>query len=199
MTIFNMPQDYYSTLGISRSASADEIKAAYRKLALKHHPDRGGGKEAEDKFKQVNEAYQVLSNPDKRAQYDRFGRVSGNGGMPTGEPNFGGFEFNFGGGGFGDIFESFFSQAFSTVQATVEIPPAQAVLGDRLDLRVGDETVRLDIPPGTETGAQFAMRGKGRQHQRGRGDLVITVRVKMPRRLSREQKRLWEELKKQGG
>ena len=60
-----------------------------------------------DKFKQVNEAYQVLSNPDKRAQYDRFGRVSGNGGMPTGEPNFGGFEFNFGGGGFGDIFESF--------------------------------------------------------------------------------------------
>ena len=94
MTIFNMPQDYYSTLGISRSASADEIKAAYRKLALKHHPDRGGGKEAEDKFKQVNEAYQVLSNPDKRAQYDRFGRVSGNGGMPTGEPNFGGFEFN---------------------------------------------------------------------------------------------------------
>ena len=81
----------------------------------------------------------------------------------------------------------------------MEIPPAQAVLGDRLDLRVGDETVRLDIPPGTETGAQFAMRGKGRQHQRGRGDLVITVRVKMPRRLSREQKRLWEELKKQGG
>jgi curved DNA-binding protein CbpA len=66
-----MAQDYYSTLGISKTASSEEIKKAYRRLAHEHHPDKGKGDP--DKFKQINEAYQILSDPNKRAQYDRFG------------------------------------------------------------------------------------------------------------------------------
>ncbi|MBV9270790.1 MAG: molecular chaperone DnaJ [Candidatus Eremiobacteraeota bacterium] len=99
-------KDFYEILGVGRGASADEIKRAYRSLARKHHPDVAQDKhQAEHRFKEINEAYEVLSDPDKRAQYDRYGTV-GNG-MGTG----GGFgDFGFG-GGFGDIFDMFFSDA----------------------------------------------------------------------------------------
>ena len=77
-------RDYYEILGVSKSVSADEIKKAYRKVAMQHHPDRNPGDHtAEDKFKEAAEAYEVLSDPDKRAQYDRFGHSafsSGRGG-----------------------------------------------------------------------------------------------------------------------
>ncbi|MBN2197635.1 DnaJ domain-containing protein [Candidatus Wolfebacteria bacterium] len=114
--------DYYKILGINKDASAEEVKKAFRKLAHKYHPDKGGD---EKKFKEINEAYQVLSNKEKRAQYDRFGRVFDG---SSGEPGFGGFgfggpfsnaqgqnpfgeiKFDFGGdmGDLGDIFDSFF-------------------------------------------------------------------------------------------
>ncbi len=111
--------DYYKILGVDRGASESDIKSAYRKLAHKYHPDKAGG---DDKmFKRINEAYQVLSNREKRAQYDRFGRTfSGNAGSgPAGDAsdwrNFGnGFEFGFDFGGFGenenlsDVFDAFF-------------------------------------------------------------------------------------------
>jgi molecular chaperone DnaJ len=89
-----MAQDYYQTLGISKTASADEIKRAYRKLAHQYHPDKGNGNA--DKFKEVNEAYQVLSNPDKRAQYDRFGsNFQNNAGFNPGQASgFEGFDFS---------------------------------------------------------------------------------------------------------
>lgn len=105
-----MAKDYYSILGVSKSASADEIKKAYRKLALKYHPDKGGGAEAEAKFKEVNEAYQILSDDNKRRQYDQYGQVFGNGGgASSANAGFGGFDFNTAGfGDFGDIFETFF-------------------------------------------------------------------------------------------
>jgi len=108
-------KDYYEILGIARNASADEIKKAYYKLAHKYHPDKGGD---ESKFKEINEAYQVLSDSDKRAQYDQFGRVfegsptgggqqGGFGGFPGGNPP-PGFDFEFGFDNLGDIFEEMF-------------------------------------------------------------------------------------------
>lgn len=94
-----MPRDYYEVLGLKRDASEDEIKRAYRKLAREHHPDRNpGDKQAESRFKEVQEAYDVLSDKTKRGQYDQFGSA-GPGGRPNGAP--GGFQWG-GGGGFGE-------------------------------------------------------------------------------------------------
>lgn len=109
-----MAQDYYQTLGVSKSASADEIKKAYRKLAHQFHPDKGAGNEG--KFKEVNEAYQVLSDQNKRAQYDQFGQTFNNAGRNAGAGGFGGFDFSnfaqgFGGVEFDDVFD-FFSEGF---------------------------------------------------------------------------------------
>lgn len=102
-------RDYYEVLGVSKSASEDELKKAYRKLARKYHPDvnRDNPEEAAEKFKEINEAYEVLSNSDKRAQYDQFGHAAFDGtGAGSG---FGGFSGSTGGaGGFGDIFDMFF-------------------------------------------------------------------------------------------
>ena len=97
-------RDYYEILGVSKNASDEDLKKAFRKLAFEFHPDRNKDKNAEEKFKEINEAYQVLSDQEKRARYDQFGHagLSGNGGANSG---FGGFEDL---GGFGDIFDSFF-------------------------------------------------------------------------------------------
>lgn len=105
-------KDYYELLGVARGASSDDIKRAYRNLALTHHPDVAEDKtRAEHHFKEVNEAYQVLSDPQKRAQYDRYGTVGSNGSADFG---FGGFAQQ---GGFGDIFDMFFNDARSHAQA----------------------------------------------------------------------------------
>jgi molecular chaperone DnaJ len=103
-------KDYYEVLGLQKGASDDEIKKAFRKLAIKYHPDKNqGNKEAEESFKEINEAYQILSDPEKKAQYDQFGTTdfNGAGGFD------GGFDFS-NMGGFGDIFESFFGGGFSS-------------------------------------------------------------------------------------
>lgn len=203
-----MARDYYEILGVSKSASADEIKRAYRKLALKYHPDTNGNKEnpeAEKKFKEINEAYQVLSDANKRQQYDQYGRTfdqAGAGGQGFG--GFGGFEgfdFSQGGGfggfgGLGDIFEEFFGAQFSQVQAELRISPAQAVLGDKIRVNVDGENLEFEIPAGTQDGASFRFQGRGKAYKGGRkGDLILTVRVEYPKRLSREERELWEKLK----
>ncbi|HMI09252.1 MAG TPA: molecular chaperone DnaJ [Candidatus Saccharimonadales bacterium] len=106
-------RDYYEVLGVSKTASADEIKKAFRKAAVQHHPDKEGGDEA--KFKEINEAYEVLKDQQKRQRYDQFGHagVGGNGGGASGGNPFEGFggqnvNFDFGDGGLGDIFGQFF-------------------------------------------------------------------------------------------
>ena len=116
-----MPEkrDYYEVLGIARDATDEEIKEAFRRLAFKYHPDHNREDGAEERFKEVNEAYEVLSDPDKRVAYDRFGHGGGEGLFGRG---FEGFDF----GGFGDIFDAFFGGAAT---ATRQAPQRGADLG----------------------------------------------------------------------
>lgn len=148
-------KDYYEVLGVSKNASADDIKKAYRKLAHQFHPDKTGGDEA--KFKEVNEAYQVLSNAEKRAQYDQFGHAGFNGGGAGGQSGFygapGGWQWNVNGNGFNpedleDILGSVFSGGFSggarrggkssrrgkDLEYAIEITLEEAKTGKHLDL-----------------------------------------------------------------
>ena len=110
-----MASDPYSVLGVSKSASADDIKKAYRKLAHQYHPDKKGGNEA--KFKEVNEAYQVLGDPEKKARYDQFGSTGPTGGFGGGGQY---QDFNFNGGGFESIFDMFTGGFGSTAHQRAE-------------------------------------------------------------------------------
>ncbi len=354
-----MSKDYYQILGVSKSAGADEIKAAFRKLAHQHHPDKPGGDEA--KFKEANEAYQVLGDAEKRQKYDQFGSAAFENGGGGGGQGFGGFDFSGfqGGGGFedlGDLFGSAFgfgggrgrrqhrgsdvqvdidlsfteavfgiqkeisltkentcercggvgaepgtemntcedcsgSGVKTVVQRTIlgnmqtrvacpscdgrgEVPkttcttckgegvirgrksltiniPAgvdngnvvrvrgegqavkggesgdllirihvaadkrfgrvgdqifstaligftQAALGDSIGVETVDGPVSLKIPAGTQSGTEFRLRGKGIPSRHGRGDQLVTVQVTTPKKLSREQRKLLEELDLRG-
>ena len=198
-----MSKEYYELLGLQKGASDADIKKAFRKKAHQLHPDKGGDKA---KFQEINEAYQVLSDPQKKAQYDQFGHAGNRGGFGGGQPGgaqgFGGFDFSgFGGqgqqaGGFGSIFEDLFESAFSQVQVQLAISIPQAVLGDtvRFKTNFGDE-IELRIPAGAHEGLAFRFRGKGQQTRRGRGDLTVVLHIEIPKRLSREEKELYERLK----
>ncbi|MDD5208768.1 MAG: molecular chaperone DnaJ [Elusimicrobiales bacterium] len=103
--------DYYRTLGVARNANPDEIKSAYRKLAMKHHPDRNpGNNDSEAAFKEINEAYEVLSTPEKRQVYDQYGAEGLKAGAGAGRGGFGGFQGADLGDMFGDLFENLFTQ-----------------------------------------------------------------------------------------
>ncbi|AZV39152.1 molecular chaperone DnaJ [Komagataeibacter xylinus] len=133
--------DYYAALEVSRDANGDEIKRAYRKLAMKYHPDRNpGDAEAENKFKEISEAYEVLKDDQKRAAYDRFGHAAFEGGGP------GAGGFDFGGGGLGDIFEQMFGDMMggrrggrrsgADIQVQVSITFAEAFAGVKKEITI---------------------------------------------------------------
>src|ERR1035437_8767071 len=285
--------DYYKILGISKTATADEIKKAYRKLALQYHPDRNKGKEAEGKFKEVTKAYEVLSDPQKKQTYDQFGAAAFEQGSPTGQGPFGaggpfgGFGgqqgpfnytytngggaqgFDFGGAGFSDpfeIFEQFFGggnpfgrtgQRRTTYQLTisfmeavegvskrvelagktqtikipagvdngsrirfgdydvvVEITPdkrvrregydiisdqeitfLQAALGDTVEIKTVQDSVKIKIPAGTQPETVIRLRGKGVKMIRGsgHGDHYVRIKIVVPKNLSAHQKELLKE------
>ena len=199
-------RDYYEVLGISKSASDDEIKKAFRKLAIKFHPDKNpGDKEAETKFKEANEAYEVLRDKQKRQRYDQFGHagVGGDGGagnpFQNGNFNFNGqsFQFDFGGAsGFDDILGSIFGfgprnrrqtrgQDFQT-QITIDFE--DAIFGATTSVDIGDENIKLKIPAGIHDGQSIRIAGKGGEAPKGgqKGDLYVQVRVRAHKSLTRE-------------
>jgi molecular chaperone DnaJ len=150
-------QDYYETLGVSRGAGGADLKSAYRKLAMQYHPDRNpDDTSAEHKFKEVNEAYAVLRDADKRAAYDRFGHAAfENGG---GGPGAGGFDFNFG-AGFADVFDEMFgefmgggrgqgNQRGADLRYNMEISLEEAFEGKNAEIRV-PSSVNCDSCAGT--------------------------------------------------
>jgi DnaJ-class molecular chaperone len=179
-----MRMDYYSILGVPKGAPDDEIKKAYRKMAMKHHPDRNGGDDT--KFKQIQEAYDTLSDPAKRSQYDN----------PNQGFNHGGFQFHFGpGSGFEDIFAQFgFEAPFghprqqrknkdlriqidldlpSTLVEQVKTVSVQTTTGER-------QTVQVNIPRGIKTGNQMRYAGLGDNmfNTIPRGDLYVHFHIR---------------------
>lgn len=168
-------KDYYSVLGVSKSASADELKKAYRKLAVQYHPDKNKTKEAEEKFKEINQAYEVLSDTQKRKQYDQFGSAAFEGGAGPGPGGFNqgpfnysystngqGFGFDFGDGGFSDpfsIFEQFFGGASpfgNRKQAySLSIEFLDAVNGTEKEVTIDGKKKTIKIPAGVNNGSRI--------------------------------------------
>ena len=205
-------RDYYEVLGVSMNASDDEIKKAYRKLAIKYHPDRNpGDKEAEAKFKEINEAHEVLSDKQKRARYDQFGHagVGGAGGGfggASGNPFGGGFNYNgqtfnfdFGNGGmFDDILGSLFGfgaggarrpRRGADMQVAVSLTFEEAIFGTTKTVEANGESLKVKIPAGIDDGMSIRIRGKGGPAPEGGtepGDLYVRVRVKPHKTLMRE-------------
>jgi molecular chaperone DnaJ len=203
-----MPEkDYYDILGVKKNATDEELKKAYRNLAKKYHPDKNkGNKEAENKFKEISEAYAVLSDREKRQQYDRLGREAFSGaGGPFGA---GGFDFQQfaeqfaraggrgrtgrragGGGGFTDIFSDLFGggvefeqgpERGADVEAELTIDFRGAVLGATMDLRINGSSIKVKIPEGVADGQRIRLRGKGAPGMGGgaAGDLNVLIHVR---------------------
>jgi curved DNA-binding protein len=194
-------RDYYETLGVGRDATAEEIRAAYRRLARQYHPDLNKDAGAEDKFKEVSEAYEVLSDPQKREQYDQLGAswrsgddVSGAEGFGGGgRPGASGVEFDFGTGDFSDFFESLFgsrrprpeTDGFSLrgrdQEATLELSLEEAAVGGRRRFSLADgREYQTNIPAGVADGQRIRLAGKGESGvgDGPPGDLFLRIQLR---------------------
>ena len=189
-----MAKSLYETLEINEKATADEIKKAYRKLARKYHPDVNKDPQAEEKFKEINAAYEVLSNPEKKQQYDQYGDsmfggqnfhdfARGQGSnvdldeilrqMFGGGGGFGRSGFSQGGfGGFGG-----FSEPDLDTNAQITVPFDVAVLGGKQFINLNNDSFDVKIPEGIEDGQKIRAKGKGKSYQGQRGDLILKINV----------------------
>lgn len=201
-------KDYYKVLGVGRSATQDEIKKAFRKLAVKYHPDKNpGDKAAEEKFKEISEAYEVLSNAESRKKYDELGanwkqyENAGFGGR-GGFQGFGGQ--GFGASGFSEFFERFFggrgggfdfgdiggfgnfggrgrSRAMKgqDMSASLNLTLREAYFGSQRLINIGSQTIKVSIKPGVKDGQTLRVKGKGNPGVNGgeNGDLMMKINI----------------------
>jgi curved DNA-binding protein len=204
-------KDYYKILGVDRKASADDIRKAYRKLAMQHHPDKNpGDKKAEEKFKEINEAYQVLSDETKRARYDQLGSAYSDFRTRGGRPGDfrwedwrggGGSSVNMddifggGGGGFSDFFRTIFGEAMRSsirnqaaqqqpqgYQQEIQISFQEAYEGTTRQLQTDGRKLQVRIPAGVKTGSKVRVAGAGPEGL----DLYLIVNITDEDRFERE-------------
>lgn len=210
----------YDTLGVSKDASSDEIKKAYRRLARKYHPDINKEAGAEEKFKEINAAYEILSDENKRKQYDTYGdnmfggqnfgdfaRSAGNmddlneilknifGGAFSG-----GFSSTSGSyrssGGFGGFDFGGFGSEDLDISANLNIPFELAVMGGEKEISINNQNIKIRIPSGINSGEKLRVRGKGRVSSRSGsvGDIILIVSVEESSEFKRENDDLYKNI-----
>ncbi len=210
-------RDYYEILGVNKNASEAELKRAFRENARKHHPDVDKSAGAEERFKELNEAYQVLINPEKRQAYNQFGHDAfGAGGTAGGNPfaggGFGPFTYSwgnsggnvdisdiFGGEGLGDIFDAFFGggarrpRRGRDISLELTISFLEAVWGVEKEVSYGGKKLKAKIPAGAFDGIQLRFTGEGEPGPNSlpSGDLYLLVRVVPEPRFSRSGEDLY--------
>ena len=204
-------RDYYEILGVDRKASSEDIKKAYRKLAIKYHPDKNPGDEAsEEKFKEASNAYSVLSDPEKRKMYDTRGHAGVHGmgfeGFTNMDDIFANFNDIFGRpayGGFGDVYSDVFGPQRQTTRKyrgrdhriDVTIPFVEAVLGTQKEVSVRGKNISFKVPPGIKDGQTLRVRGQGESIGAGEsGDLLVKISVQPHATLSRDGRDLVTEV-----
>ncbi len=206
-----MKRDYYEVLGVDRNVSQSDLKKAFKRLAIKYHPDKNpGNKEAEDKFKEAAEAYEILSDPSKRTTYDQFGHQGVN--SSFGQSGFRNVDINdifnniFGGDEiFGDIFGDIFGGGMRrgprrgrNIQMSLDLSLEDAVFGKSIEITLPNtrKKVSVNIPAGVDTGNKIRLSGEGEPSQYGgdNGDLFIVVNVLSHEFFEREANHLYCEI-----